>query len=127
MFAGFPDGHRLRGADRPLQQLRGALQFLRTTYKAAPVLVPRSRACIGAGAATAPSARARACLRVAGGACPPSALAALLAAVPPVAAAPLLAGRAIDQEQVYGAVPAAVGARRSRTPTPPSRPARARW
>ena len=92
MFAGFPDGTRLRQALIDLYNNFAALQFLRTTYKAAPVLVLSFACLIGAGVATL-AGRARTGALV------------VLAVVALVAAAPLVAGDAIDSEQVYGDVP----------------------
>ncbi len=92
MFAGFPDGTRLRQALIDLYNNFAALQFLRTTYKAAPVLVLSFACLIGAGVATL-AGRARTGALV------------VLAVVALVAAAPLVTGDAIDSEQVYGDVP----------------------
>ena len=104
MFAGFPDGTRLRAALIDLYNNFAGIQFLRTTYKAMPVLVLSFACLIGAGAATLAERARSGGLRIAGRRVPAAAL-AVLAVVPLVAAAPLLTGRAIDEEQAYGAVP----------------------
>jgi hypothetical protein len=94
MFAGFPDGTRLRELLIDLYNNLVPIQFLRTTYKAAPVLVISYACLIGAGAAALVARR-----RV------PAAAVAALAIVPLVAAWPLVSGEAIDSEQAYGEVP----------------------
>jgi arabinofuranan 3-O-arabinosyltransferase len=104
MFAGFPDGTRLRAALIDLYNNLAALQFLRTTYKAAPVLVLSFACLIGAGVASFTERARRGALRVAGRRVPAVALAGLVA-LPVVAALPLFTTRAIDSEQAYGHVP----------------------
>ncbi len=104
MFAGFPRDSRLRAALLDVYNGFPALQFLRTTYKGMPLLALAVACLCGAGAA-ALADRARAGrLRVLGRRIPAVALLAL-AAVPAVAAVPLIEGRAIDSEQAYGEVP----------------------
>jgi arabinofuranan 3-O-arabinosyltransferase len=94
MFAGFPEGTRLRGGLVDLYNDVEAIQFLRTTYKAAPLLA-LSLACLGGAGAAALAARASITRWALAG----------LAILPLVAAAPLLTGRAIDRPQAYGEVP----------------------
>ncbi len=97
MFAGFPEGTRLRTGLVDLYDHFKPVQFLRTTYKAAPLLA-LSLACLGGlGAALLAERRPK---------LPRPAL-ALLVLVPLVAAVPLLTGRAIDRDQAYGHVPGA--------------------
>ncbi|MGH2848755.1 MAG: alpha-(1-_3)-arabinofuranosyltransferase domain-containing protein, partial [Thermoleophilaceae bacterium] len=106
MFAGFPEGTRLRQALIDLYNDVAAVQFLRTTYKAAPVLV-LSLACLaGAGSAVLVDRARSGALRLVGRRVPAPALFALVA-IPLVAGLPLLAGRAIDRDQAYGEVPRA--------------------
>jgi arabinofuranan 3-O-arabinosyltransferase len=95
MFAGYPAGTRLRAVLVDVYDTLVSLQFMRTTYKAAPLLA-LSLACLSGAGVAALAAR-----RV-----PRWALAAL-ALIPAVAAAPLFEGRAIDERQVYGSVPPA--------------------
>jgi hypothetical protein len=94
MFAGFPDGTRLRQALIDLYNNFAAIQFLRTTYKAAPVLVLSYACLIGAGVGALVARR-----RV------PAVALVALAALPLVAGVPLVSGQAIDSEQAYGEVP----------------------
>jgi hypothetical protein len=106
MFAGFPEGTRLRAALIDVYNGVPSVQFLRTTYKAVPLL-SLSLACLaGAGAAALAARAARGALRVRGRTVPAWSLAGL-ALVPAVAAAPLFLGRAVDDDQAYGSVPAA--------------------
>ena len=93
MFTGFPDGTLLRQGLTDLYNGFQPIQFLRTTYKAAPLLA-LSLACLcGAGAAAVARRGPRLAL-------PALALVALLAALPAVT------GRAVDEKQAYGEVPA---------------------
>ena len=104
MFAGFPDGTRLRALLVDVYDRLVSFQFMRTTYKAAPLLA-LSLACLGGAGVGALAARASAgALRLRGRRIPGWALAGL-ALIPALAAVPLLAGRAIDERQVYGSVP----------------------
>ncbi|MBX5469712.1 MAG: DUF3367 domain-containing protein [Thermoleophilaceae bacterium] len=103
MFAGFPAGTPLRRALTFTYNHVASVQFLRTTYKAAPLLA-LSLACL-AGAAVAwivgalRSGRVRlAGLRV------PAPAALVLCVVPVAAALPLFEGRAIDPALAYGSV-----------------------
>jgi arabinofuranan 3-O-arabinosyltransferase len=104
MFAGFPEGTRLRSGLVDLYNDVEAVQFLRTTYKAAPLLA-LSLACLGGAGAAALAERARlGALRLGGRRIPAWTLAGLVI-LPLGAAAPLLTGRAIDRQQAYGEVP----------------------
>lgn len=104
MFAGFPAGTRLNGALIGLYDRVGAVQFLRTTHKAAPILA-LCLACLAAGGVAALVGRARSATLTLGRRPVPTPALALLAAIPLVAALPLLAGRGVDREQAYGSVP----------------------
>src|SRR5690242_1862274 len=96
MFAGFPSGTPLRGTLTSLYFDLKPLRFLRTSYKAAP-LVGISLACLcGAGLAALPRRGMRGV-----------ALGAAAAAVAILFALPLFEGRTIDKPQEYGAVPSA--------------------
>ena len=97
MFAGFPKRHAVPA--RPPVRLRAAepLQFLRTTYKIAPLLA-LSLACLGGAAAAALLSRAR-------GAGRPVLWAAALA-LPALFGLPLVTADAVDERQAYGEVPA---------------------
>ncbi|HEV7844661.1 MAG TPA: alpha-(1-_3)-arabinofuranosyltransferase family protein [Thermoleophilaceae bacterium] len=92
MFAGFPNGTPFRRFLLFAYEHAQPLQFLRTTYKIAPLLA-LSMACL-AGAAAASLAGRRRWLAVP----------ALL--VPFVFGAPLVTGDAVDERQAYGEVPA---------------------
>jgi hypothetical protein len=99
MTVGFPEGTPLRKAFNFTYNHVQAVQFLRTTYKAAP-LVALAVACLGgvaAGEAWRRLAAPRARL----------ALAAVAAALAGLAALPLLQGRAVDAEVTWDRVPAA--------------------
>jgi hypothetical protein len=91
MAAGFPEGTPLRRALNFAYTEVAAGRFLRTTYKAAPLLA-LAFACLGGAAVAILAERARGARRLA--------LAGLVL-VPLLAAAPLVAGRAIDREQAY--------------------------
>ena len=95
MAAGWPEGAPLRRALNFAYEQIAAGRFLRTTYKAEPLLA-LAFACLG-GAAVAVLAERLERRRW---------LLAPLVLVPVLAAAPLVAGRAIDAEQAYD-VPAA--------------------
>ena len=92
MFAGFPNGTPLRRFLLFTYERVESLQFLRTTYKIAPLLA-LSLACLGGAAAAALVARRRW-------------LALPLLALPFAFGAPLVAGDAVDEGQAYGDVPA---------------------
>jgi arabinofuranan 3-O-arabinosyltransferase len=92
MYAGFPNGTPFRRFLLFAYERAEPLQFLRTTYKIAPLLA-LSLACLG-GAATAALAARRRWL----------ALPALL--LPFVFGLPLVRGDAVDERQAYGEVPA---------------------
>jgi arabinofuranan 3-O-arabinosyltransferase len=92
MFAGFPNGTPLRRFLLFAYERAEPLQFLRTTYKIAPLLA-LSLACLGGGAAAALVASRRW-------------LAVPLLALPFVFGAPLVTADAIDERQAYGEVPA---------------------
>jgi hypothetical protein len=112
MFAGFPSGTPLRGTLTSLYFDLKPLRFLRTSYKAAP-LVGVSLACLcGAGLAALPRRGLRG-----------AALGAVAAAVVVLFALPLFEGRAIDKPQEYGAVPAAwtTAIKDAERTTPPGR------
>ncbi len=104
MFAGFPRDSRLRAALLDVYDGFPALQFLRTTYKGMPLLALALACLCGAGAAVLVERARTGGLRLGGRTVPAGAL-VLLVAAPAIAAAPLIEGRAIDREQVYGAVP----------------------
>jgi len=92
MFAGFPNGTPLRRFLLFAYERVEPLQFLRTTYKIAPLLA-LSLACLG-GAAAAALVASRRWLTVP------------LLALPFVFGVPLVTGDAVDERQAYGAVPA---------------------
>jgi hypothetical protein len=92
MFAGFPNGTPFRRFLLFAYERVESLQFLRTTYKIAPLLA-LSMACLAGAAAAALAARRRWL-----------AVPALL--VPFVFGAPLVTGDAVDERQAYGEVPA---------------------
>jgi hypothetical protein len=92
MFAGFPSGTPFRRFLLFTYERVESLQFLRTTYKIAPLLA-LSLACLGGAAAAALVARRRW-------------LALPLVALPLVFGAPLASGDAVDERQAYGEVPA---------------------
>jgi len=92
MFAGFPSGTPYRRFLLFAYERLEPLQFLRTTYKVAPLLA-LSLACLGGAAAAALVARRRW-------------LALPLLALPFVFGAPLVTGDAVDERQAYGEVPA---------------------
>src|SRR6185437_8891907 len=108
MFAGFPSGTPLRGTLDSLYFHLKPVRFLRTSYKAAP-LVGISLACLS-GAGLAVLARRT----------PAWALAPVAALVAVLFALPLFEGRAIDKLQEYGQVPsswqAAIGDAQRDTP-----------
>ncbi len=92
MFAGFPNGTPFRRFLLFAYERVESLQFLRTTYKIAPLLA-LSLACL-AGAAAASLAARRRWLVV------PAVL------IPFVFGLPLVTGDAVDERQAYGEVPA---------------------
>jgi arabinofuranan 3-O-arabinosyltransferase len=92
MFAGFPSGTPFRRFLLFAYERVEPLQFLRTTYKIAPLLA-LSLACLGGAAAAALVARRRW-------------LALPLVALPLVFGAPLVSGDAVYERQAYGEVPA---------------------
>jgi len=92
MFAGFPNGTPLRRLLLFAYERAEPLQFLRTTYKIAPLLA-LSLACLGGAAGAALVARRRW-------------LAVPLLALPFVFGVPLVTGDAVDERQAYGEVPA---------------------
>ncbi|MEA2292095.1 MAG: arabinofuranan 3-O-arabinosyltransferase, partial [Solirubrobacteraceae bacterium] len=99
VMVGFPDGTPLRRAATFAYNHVGAVQFLRTSFKAAP-LVALALALLTGAAADVLWRRARAAparLAIAGG------LAALLA----LCAWPLVRGRALDSQLTWRAIPAA--------------------
>ena len=96
MYAGFPNGTPFRRFLLFAYERAEALQFLRTTYKIAPLLA-LALACLGGAAASALSARRRWL-----------ALPALV--LPFLFGLPLVTGDAIDERQAYGEVPGHWGA-----------------
>ena len=97
MYAGFPEGAPVRRGLHTVYDEVEPLRFLRTTYKAAPLLV-LSLSCLAAAPIGAlSSALAGTRLR------PLPAIAAVAIAV--LAGLPLFTGRAIDDELAYGEVP----------------------
>ena len=98
MTVGFPNGTPLREAATYAYNNLSPVQFLRTTYKAGP-LVALAVACLGGAAAGALWTRLPGRARV-----PTVALGAVLAAL---AAWPLVQGRAIDREVTWDRIPAA--------------------
>jgi arabinofuranan 3-O-arabinosyltransferase len=92
MYAGFPDGTPFRRFLLFAYERAEPLQFLRTTYKIAPLLA-LSLACLAGAAAAALAARRRWL-----------ALPALL--LPFVFGLPLVTADAVDERQAYGEVPA---------------------
>lgn len=98
MFTGFPDGAPLRRALGYAYHRVELVQFLRTTYKAGPLLA-LAVACLGGAAAGALWARLRGRAALAAG--------ATLAAVALVvgSAWPLFAGRAVDAQVSFDDVP----------------------
>ncbi|MEA2448685.1 MAG: arabinofuranan 3-O-arabinosyltransferase, partial [Thermoleophilaceae bacterium] len=106
MAAGFPEGTPLRHALNFAYSNFPAGRFLRTTYKAAPLLV-LAFACLGGAAAAVVVDRMRGRARGLRRLYPVG-----LVAVPVLAGLPLLLGTALDREQVYHlptAWPQAVG------------------
>ncbi|HYH58112.1 MAG TPA: alpha-(1-_3)-arabinofuranosyltransferase family protein [Thermoleophilaceae bacterium] len=98
MFAGYPEGAPLRRALHETYDQVEALRFLRTTYKAAPLLVLATATLAGIAAADvwrrlAGARRARLLV--------PAAAAAVIV----LAGLPLFTGRAIDDELSYDEVP----------------------
>jgi hypothetical protein len=100
MFTGFPDGAPLRRALHWSYDRAELVQFMRTTYKAGPLLA-LALACLGGAAAGVLWERLR-------GRAAPLAVAAALAALALVAgwAWPLVEGRAVDGQISFDAVPA---------------------
>jgi arabinofuranan 3-O-arabinosyltransferase len=96
IFAGFPSGTPLRGTLTSLYFDLKPLRFLRTSYKAAP-LVGISLACLSGAGLAALARRSMSAWALA----PVAALVAVLFALP------LFEGRAIDRPQEYGQIPAA--------------------
>ena len=92
MYAGFPNGTPFRRFLLFAYERAEPLQFLRTTYKIAPLLA-LSMACLGGAASAALAARRRWL-----------ALPALL--LPFAFGLPLVTGNAVDERQAYGEVPA---------------------
>ena len=97
MFAGFPNGTPFRRVLLFAYERAEPLQFLRTTYKIAPLLA-LSLACLGGAAAAALLSRAR-------GAGRPVLWAAALV-LPALFGLPLVTADAVDERQAYGEVPA---------------------
>jgi arabinofuranan 3-O-arabinosyltransferase len=108
MVAGFPEGTPLRRALTFSYNHSAAVQFLRTTYKAGPMLA-LGLACLGGAAAGEAWRR----LRAAGARRPglraalPGAAAAALLVLLAVSAWPLVRGRAMDAQMSFDRVPAA--------------------
>ncbi|HZG47941.1 MAG TPA: alpha-(1-_3)-arabinofuranosyltransferase family protein, partial [Thermoleophilaceae bacterium] len=101
VMAGYPDGTPLRRVLEAVYYRAEPVQFLRTSYKAAPLLAI-ALACLGGAAA----ARAWAVLGARGSAA--RALAAALGlALLVLSAWPLARGRAIDSQVAYGELPSA--------------------
>jgi arabinofuranan 3-O-arabinosyltransferase len=107
MFAGFPSGTPLRGTLTTAYYDLTPLRFLRTSYKAAP-LVAVSLACLCGPALAALVRRATAggFGRVSGRVSA-LALGGIAAGVAVLFALPLVDGKAIDKPQVYGQIPPA--------------------
>lgn len=108
MFAGFPNGTPLRRVLLFAYERVEPLQFLRTTYKIAPLLA-LSLACLGGAAAASLVSRlgARGERRPARSHAFGRPLAALpLLALPILFGLPLVTGDAVDERQAYGEVPA---------------------
>ena len=101
MVAGFPEGTPLRRAMNFTYNHVAPLQFLRTTYKAGPLL---ALALAGLGGLAA--ARAAPWLRARGRALPAVALAAL-AGLAAVACWPLVRGQALDSQLTWDRIPPA--------------------
>src|SRR4051794_15354578 len=101
MAAGFPEGTPLRRAMNFTYNHVAPLQFLRTTYKAGPLL---ALALAGLGGLSA--ARAAPWLRARGRALPVAGLAAV-AALGAVACWPLVRGQALDSQLTWKEIPAA--------------------
>lgn len=105
MAAGFPEGAPMRELLSSVYYESESLRFLRTTYKAAPLLA-LAVACLGGVALAALTARARARrLRR-----PDARLAhvwpmAAAVALPVLAGLPLVTGKAIEREYAYGHIP----------------------
>ena len=107
MFAGFPSGTPLRGTLTSAYYDLTPLRFLRTSYKAAP-LVAISLACLSGPALALLGRRARAHgLGRVGGRVTALGLGAVAAGVAVLFALPLFDGKAIDKPQVYGQIPPA--------------------
>jgi arabinofuranan 3-O-arabinosyltransferase len=106
MVAGFPEGTLLRRALTVGYYHVGAVQFLRTTYKAAPLLAV-ALACLGGAAAAEGWRRIRSTAaprrRVALG----SSLALVVVALLATQAWPLVEGRAVDHQLTWQAIPGA--------------------
>ncbi|MEA2443653.1 MAG: arabinofuranan 3-O-arabinosyltransferase, partial [Thermoleophilales bacterium] len=100
MTVGYPEGTPLRKAATFTYNHFQAVQFLRTTYKAAP-LVALSIACLGGVAA------AEAWRRVGAARGRRAVLAAGVTALVALAGLPLLQGRAVDSEVTWDRIPAA--------------------
>lgn len=103
MVAGFPNGTPLRRALYFVYNRVDAVQFLRTTYKAAP-LVALGLACLGGVAAREALVRLRAARTSAPALAGLGALAAVALAL---AAWPFFAGRAVDRQLEWKRIPAA--------------------
>jgi arabinofuranan 3-O-arabinosyltransferase len=99
MAAGFPEGTPLRKALYFVYNRVDAVQFLRTTYKAAP-LVALAVACLGGAALAELGARLR-------GRWAPYAAAAFAALLLALAAWPLVTGGGLDREVMWKRIPPA--------------------
>jgi hypothetical protein len=104
MALGFPTRSPSYDAVNWLYYRVPALQFLRTTYKAAPLLAVALAALGGAGAAALVRALRGPGVWLLGSRLPAWSALALLA-VPVLWARPLLAGHAVDKQLAYGEVP----------------------
>ena len=107
MVAGFPEGTPLRKALTFAYNRSAAVQFLRTTYKAGPVLA-LGLACLGGVAAGEAWRRLRAAAHgAAWRRALPAAGAGALAVLLALSAWPLVRGRALDAQMSFDRVPAA--------------------
>ena len=110
MVVGFPEGTPLRRAATGAYNHLPSIRFLRTTYKAGPLLALGLAGLGGLAAAMAADwlrARARAGTAGIRGRALPAAVAALGLALCLLAAWPLVRGRAVDREVTWERIPAA--------------------